>query len=160
MNTLRTWALVAAATLGVSAVFVTATPALAADESYTRTIPGFTFTYGGAIRAEAGTTTVTFWRNVATDHYWMTYSTKIRDRSTDGYCARANFISIGNWLEDSGYECNAVWKNYSGTFSDCTTVDCHSFGIQLGRGSSSSTEFHDLPPTGLAIRQVSARSGW
>jgi len=154
----RIAALLAALTVTFGIVVATPTAAFAADQSSTVVLSGFTFSYSGAIRSEAGATTVTFWRNVATDHYWMTYSTKIRDRSTDGYCAKALFRSNGMNASTWGSECNAVWKTYSGTFSDCydILVNCHSFSIQLGRGTQNGTSFQD----GIVGKTAYAPTGW
>ena len=144
MTKSRIAAMLTVLAVAVGVVAATPTAAYAADQSYTVTLSGFTMkSWDGVIRSEAGTTTVTFWRNLAQDHYWMTYSTKIRDRSTDGFCAKAEFRSNGTLASTWGYECNAVWKTYSGAFSDCydLAINCHSFDILLGRGHQSGTEF-------------------
>ena len=137
-------------------VFLAPTPAQAGngDVSSTATVSSMSFSAGGVVRSELRNATITFWKNTLDGSYWITVTAQIRDRSTDGWCAKARYSS--GWATPWGYECNAVWKTFSATLADAPCTCGHSLDLYLGRGSSSGTTFADS----YTFRRVNAPSGW
>jgi hypothetical protein len=114
-----------------------------------------TFSVGGVVRAELRNGSVTFWKNIIDGSRWIVVTAQIRDRSTDGWCAKARYSS--GWSPDAwSSECNAVWKNFPATLNDAACTCGHYVEVTLGRGSSSGTSFHDS----YRYQKVSAPSGW
>ena len=139
----------------LATLFVAATPSHAAngDVKATRSIPNMTYVYGGVARSELRNGTVTFWKNTLDGAYWAVVKAEIRDRSADGYCAKAVY-DLG---DDSGWgsECNAVWKPFNATLEDLSCECSQSALVTLGRGSSTGATFAGnyissriYPPTG------------
>ena len=141
----------------VLAMAVAPAPAQAdeGDRSTTKAMSNMTFSVGGVVRSELRNGSVVFWKNIIDGSRWIVVKAQIRDRSTDGWCAKARYLS--GWGPDAwGTECNAVWKNFNATLSDGECLCGHFVEVTLGRGSSSSKSFHD----GKSYQKVSAPSGW
>jgi hypothetical protein len=153
---LKRLAVVLAGTAAMLAtLFMAATPSHAdvGDVTAVRSIPNMTYVYNGVVRSELRNGTVTFTKNTLDGAYWAVVRAEIRDRSTDGYCAKA----IYHLGDDSawGSECNAVWKPFNATLEDLSCECSQKVLVSLGRGSSTGATFAGnyitstiYPPTG------------
>ena len=147
---------VAIATM-LATLLVAAAPVHAAngEVKVTKSIPNLTFYVGGVARSELRNGTVTFWKNTIDGGYWAVVKAEIRDRSSDGYCAKAAY-SMG-YASAWGYECNAEWKPFNATLDESGYDRAQTVVINLGRGSTTGTVFAGGLSTGAPIY---APAGW
>ena len=144
-----------AAILLALVVSPTAAHATNGDTSYTVSVGSMTFkTSDGVVRSEMRNIKVVFWKNTLDGSYWQVVTGQLRDRSSDGYCAKARYSSGWGSLP-IGTECNAVWVNFNKTMSDSACSCGHSLEIVLWRGSSNT-----FPSGPYAYKKASAPSGW
>lgn len=141
-------------TLGLTTAPAAPAQADPGDRSTTVAMANMTFSVGGVVRSELRDGSATFWKNIIDGGRWIVVKAQIRDRSTDGSCAKARYSS--GWSDAWGFECMAVWKNFSATLEDGLCTCGSAVEVTLGRGTSSGTSFRD----GYTYQKVSAPSGW
>ncbi|MFG2039031.1 hypothetical protein [Dactylosporangium sp. NPDC048998] len=122
------------------------------DVTYTVNVGYIAFkTADGVLRAEMQNVKVVFWKNTIDGVYWEVVTGQLRDRSTDGYCAKSRYLGGTTYY---GTECSGVWKDIDATLSDVHCTCGESVEVKVYRNTSGNNNFISGESAGYGIART------